>query len=61
MHRANATKDSKAQEAALSREIQAKEQLSVALEKAQEESRMQQEVLAMQVRTHSTCRKLYER
>ncbi|MGH0175463.1 UNVERIFIED_CONTAM: hypothetical protein FKN15_070472 [Acipenser sinensis] len=61
LHRANATKDSKAQEAALSREIQAKEQLSVALEKAQEESRMQQEVLAMQVRTHSTCRKLYER
>lgn len=49
LHRANATKDSKAQEAALSREIQAKEQLSVALEKAQEESRMQQEVLAMQV------------
>ncbi|MBN3284899.1 TMF1 factor, partial [Polyodon spathula] len=49
LHRAYATKDSKAQEAALSREIQAKEQLSVALEKAQEESRMQQEVLAMQV------------
>ncbi|MBN3286277.1 TMF1 factor, partial [Polyodon spathula] len=49
LHRANATKDSKAQEAALSREIQAKEQLSVALEKAREESRMQQEALAMQV------------
>ncbi|XP_036387596.1 TATA element modulatory factor isoform X1 [Megalops cyprinoides] len=49
LHRANATKDSEAQEAALSREIQAKEQLSMALEKAQEESRMQQEALVNQV------------
>ncbi|MBN3296615.1 TMF1 factor, partial [Amia calva] len=49
LHRANATKDSEAQEAALSREIQAKEQLSVALEMAQEESRTQQEALAIQI------------
>ncbi|XP_006630683.2 TATA element modulatory factor [Lepisosteus oculatus] len=49
LHRANATRDSEAQEAALSREIQAKEQLSLALEKAQEESRTQQEALALQV------------
>ncbi|KAI1890959.1 hypothetical protein AGOR_G00158950 [Albula goreensis] len=49
LHRANATKDSEAQEAALSREIQAKEQISMALEKAQEESRLQQEALANQV------------
>ncbi|MFT7801451.1 TATA element modulatory factor [Arapaima gigas] len=49
LHKANATKDSEAQEAALSREIQAKEQLSLALEKIQEESRIQQEALASQV------------
>uniref|UniRef100_A0A8C9TUK2 TATA element modulatory factor 1 n=1 Tax=Scleropages formosus TaxID=113540 RepID=A0A8C9TUK2_SCLFO len=49
LHKANATKDSEAQEAALSREIQAKEQLSLALEKVQEESRLQQEALASQV------------
>ncbi|XP_051777003.1 TATA element modulatory factor isoform X1 [Erpetoichthys calabaricus] len=49
LHRANATKDSEAQEAALSREVQAKEQLSLALERAQEEARQQQEALAIQV------------
>lgn len=49
MHKANATKDSEAQELALSREVQAKEELSLALEKVQEESRLQQEALANQV------------
>ncbi|XP_043108351.1 TATA element modulatory factor [Puntigrus tetrazona] len=49
LHKANATKDSEAQELALSREVQAKEELSLALEKAQEESRLQQEALANQV------------
>uniref|UniRef100_A0A671T2D6 TATA element modulatory factor-like n=1 Tax=Sinocyclocheilus anshuiensis TaxID=1608454 RepID=A0A671T2D6_9TELE len=49
LHKANATKDSEAQELALSREVQAKEELSLALEKAQEESRLQQEALASQV------------
>lgn len=49
LHKVNASKASEAEEAALSREIKAKEQLSVALEKAQEEARMQQEALADQV------------
>ncbi|KAI7794980.1 putative TATA element modulatory factor [Triplophysa rosa] len=49
LHKANATKDSEAQELALSREVQAKDELSLALEKAQEESRLQQEALANQV------------
>ncbi|XP_028854809.1 TATA element modulatory factor [Denticeps clupeoides] len=49
LHKVNATKDSEAQEAALSREVQAKEELGVALEKATEESRIQQEALANQV------------
>lgn len=49
LHKANATKDSKAQELALNIEEQAKEELSLALEKAQEESRLQQEALANQV------------
>ncbi|XP_041639247.1 TATA element modulatory factor [Cheilinus undulatus] len=49
LHKVNASKASEAEEAALSREIQAKEQLSLALEKAQEEARMQQEALADQV------------
>ena len=49
LHKANASRASEAQEAALSRETQAKEQLSVALEKAQEEARLQQEALANQV------------
>uniref|UniRef100_A0A671MJ78 TATA element modulatory factor-like n=1 Tax=Sinocyclocheilus anshuiensis TaxID=1608454 RepID=A0A671MJ78_9TELE len=49
LHKANATKDSEAQELALSREVQAKEELSLALEKAQEESCLQQEALANQV------------
>ncbi|XP_067287015.1 TATA element modulatory factor isoform X2 [Pseudorasbora parva] len=49
LHKANATKDSVAQELALSREVQAKEELSLALEKIQEESRLQQEALANQV------------
>ncbi|KTF85374.1 hypothetical protein cypCar_00022370 [Cyprinus carpio] len=48
LHKANATKDSEAQELALSREVLAKEELSLALEKAQEESRLQQEALANQ-------------
>ncbi|TRZ00802.1 hypothetical protein DNTS_009756 [Danionella cerebrum] len=49
LHKANATKDSEAQELALSREVQAKEELSLALEKIQEESRLQQEALGNQV------------
>lgn len=49
LHKVNASRASEAEEAALSREIQAKEQLSVALEKAQEEARIQQELLANQV------------
>lgn len=49
LHKANVTKDSEAQELALSREVHAKEELSLALEKVQEESRLQQEALANQV------------
>ncbi|XP_040850724.1 TATA element modulatory factor isoform X1 [Ochotona curzoniae] len=49
LHKANAAKDSEAQEAALSREMRAKEELSSALEKVQEEARQQQETLALQV------------
>lgn len=49
LHKANASRASEAEEAALSREIQAKEQLSLALEKAQEEARVQQEALANEV------------
>ncbi|NXA12262.1 TMF1 factor, partial [Sapayoa aenigma] len=49
LHKANATKDSEAEEAALSREMKAKEELGLALEKAQEEARQQQEALAIQV------------
>nr|KAF6476601.1 TATA element modulatory factor 1 [Rousettus aegyptiacus] len=49
LHKANAAKDSEAQEAALSREMKAKEELSAALEKVQEEARQQQETLAIQV------------
>uniref|UniRef100_A0A7N6F6G7 TATA element modulatory factor 1 TATA binding domain-containing protein n=1 Tax=Anabas testudineus TaxID=64144 RepID=A0A7N6F6G7_ANATE len=49
LHKVNASRASEVEEAALSRETQAKEQLSLALEKVQEESRMQQEALANQV------------
>uniref|UniRef100_A0A3P9HCF7 TATA element modulatory factor 1 n=1 Tax=Oryzias latipes TaxID=8090 RepID=A0A3P9HCF7_ORYLA len=49
LHKMNASRVSEAEEAALSRETQAKEQLSLALEKAQEEARIQQEALANQV------------
>ncbi|XP_076984861.1 TATA element modulatory factor [Tamandua tetradactyla] len=49
LHKANAAKDSVAQEAALCREMKAKEELSAALEKAQEEAHQQQETLAIQV------------
>ncbi|XP_042535820.1 TATA element modulatory factor [Dipodomys spectabilis] len=49
LHKANAAKDSEAQEAALSREMKAKEELSAALDKVQEEARQQQETLAIQV------------
>ncbi|XP_070758575.1 TATA element modulatory factor isoform X2 [Enoplosus armatus] len=49
LHKANASRVSEAEEAALSRDTQAKEQLSLALEKAQEEARLQQEALANQV------------
>lgn len=49
LHKANASRASEAEEAALSRETQAKEKLSLALEKAQEEARVQQEALANQV------------
>lgn len=50
LHKTNASRASEAEEAALSRDAQAKEKLSVALEKAQEEARIQQEALADQVR-----------
>lgn len=49
LHKANASRASEAEEAALSRDMQAKEQLTLALEKAQEEARIQQEALADQV------------
>nr|XP_020657341.1 TATA element modulatory factor [Pogona vitticeps] len=49
LHKANATKDSEAQEAALSHERKVKEELSLTLERAQEEARQQQEALAIQV------------
>lgn len=49
LHKANASRASEAEEAALSRDAQAKEKLSLALEKAQEEARLQQEALADQV------------
>lgn len=49
LHKANATKESEAQEAALSLEMKAKEELGFALEKAQKESQQQQEALAVQV------------
>ncbi|KAG8007456.1 TATA element modulatory factor [Nibea albiflora] len=49
LHKANVSRASEAEEAALSRDTQAKEQLSLALEKAQEEARIQQEALADQV------------
>lgn len=49
LHKANATRASEVQELALSHEIKAREALSLALEKAQEEARMQQEALANQV------------
>lgn len=49
LHKANASKDSAAQELALSHQVQAKEELEQALEHATEEARMQQEALANQV------------
>lgn len=49
LHKVNASRASEAEEAALSRDTLAKEQLSLALEKAQEEARIQQEALADQV------------
>ncbi|XP_069499902.1 TATA element modulatory factor isoform X2 [Ambystoma mexicanum] len=49
LHKANASKVSEAQEVALSCEIKAREEFSLALEKVQEEGRHQQEALAMQV------------
>ncbi|XP_058488167.1 TATA element modulatory factor [Solea solea] len=49
LHKANVSRASEAEEAAHSRETQAKEQLSLALEKAQEEARIQQEALGNQV------------
>uniref|UniRef100_A0A8C4HX45 TATA element modulatory factor 1 n=1 Tax=Dicentrarchus labrax TaxID=13489 RepID=A0A8C4HX45_DICLA len=49
LHKANASRASVAEEAALSRDTHAKEQLSLALEKAQEEARIQQAALAEQV------------
>lgn len=50
LHKANASRASEAEEAALSRDAQVKEKLSLALEKAQEEAWIQQEALANQVR-----------
>uniref|UniRef100_A0A3Q3IW91 TATA element modulatory factor 1 TATA binding domain-containing protein n=1 Tax=Monopterus albus TaxID=43700 RepID=A0A3Q3IW91_MONAL len=49
LHKANASRASEVEEAAMSREMQAKEQLSLALERAQEDARVQQEALANQV------------
>ncbi|XP_029630807.1 TATA element modulatory factor isoform X3 [Salmo trutta] len=49
LHKAKASHASEAQEAALSRETQAKEELALALVKAQEEARMQQDALVNQV------------
>nr|XP_057941311.1 TATA element modulatory factor isoform X3 [Doryrhamphus excisus] len=49
LHKVNASRASEVEEAALSREIQAKKLVSVALEKAQDEARIQQEALANQV------------
>lgn len=49
LHKANASRASEAEEAALSRDVQAKEQLTFALEKVQEEARIQQEALVDQV------------
>ncbi|XP_061689025.1 TATA element modulatory factor isoform X2 [Syngnathoides biaculeatus] len=49
LHKANASRASEVEEAALSREIQAKELQNLALEKAQEEARIQNEVLVNQV------------
>uniref|UniRef100_A0A3Q2XSU4 TATA element modulatory factor 1 n=1 Tax=Hippocampus comes TaxID=109280 RepID=A0A3Q2XSU4_HIPCM len=49
LHKTHASRASEAEEAALSREMKAKELQSLALEKAQEEARMQQELLANQV------------
>ncbi|KAJ4926657.1 hypothetical protein JOQ06_014406 [Pogonophryne albipinna] len=49
LHKAGVSRASEAQEAALTRETQAKDLLSLALEKNQEEGRMQQEALANQV------------
>ncbi|XP_037632185.1 TATA element modulatory factor [Sebastes umbrosus] len=49
LHKAHVSRTSEAEEAAMSRETQAKGQLSLAMEKAQEEARMQQEALANQV------------
>ncbi|XP_003973507.1 TATA element modulatory factor [Takifugu rubripes] len=49
LHKANASRASEAEEAALSRDALVKEKLSLALEKAQEEARIQQEALANQV------------
>lgn len=59
LHKANVTKDSEAQVMALSREVQAKDELSLALEKAQEESCLQQEALANQV-THSHLKLFFQ-
>lgn len=50
LHKAKASRASEAEEAALSRDAQAKEKLSMALEKAQGEAQIQQEALADQVR-----------
>lgn len=62
LHKANASRASEVEEAALSRETQAKEQLSLALEKAQEEGRIQQEALANQVKlTHPVDTRIIER
>ncbi|KAM8914739.1 TATA element modulatory factor [Spinachia spinachia] len=49
LHKAHVSRTNQAEEAALGRETQAKENLSLALEKAQEEARIQQEALAHQV------------
>ncbi|XP_061779789.2 TATA element modulatory factor [Nerophis lumbriciformis] len=49
LHKANASRASEVEEVALSKEVQAKELLSVALVKAQDEARIQQEALASQV------------
>ncbi len=49
LHKANAAKQSEAQQVALSSEMQAKEELRLALERQQQQSQNDQEALVTQV------------